>query len=466
MKIIGLLIICYVIYVAVSVYGFSLHQINQSDKDVQSTKVKSLDDLSSTVMMNESVAITSKIEDGLVLRGELIDQAETTLSLAQYKISDDDSGLYIIKKIEEAAKRGVNVQILVNGLSSSKRQISYLSILDEYENVEIKVVGGINLLKPWEMNNVLHDKLILVDDTYMLSSGRNISNRFMIPSDTESVTEDMDIVVKSEGKQTEDSLISQGRVYYDKLWQADYAKNKKRYDESSRSEKQKIKLDKMNQEMITSYADLLKEPCLENMTFSPIYNGYMTFNETNSIVKEPIVWKQVSTLINEANKQVDLMSPYVVLSNKMFNYLEPNDKRELNIITNSGASSPNVLAFGGYLKQKNKLLSQANIWEFQSKNSIHQKALLVDEKIIGVGSFNVDSRSTFFSSENMLLINSPMAAKELEKVIHSYEDRSLEADSLFGYKKSEKNIEESLSTAKRLLLKVISFFSPFFRIFL
>ena len=100
MKIIGLLIICYVIYVAVSVYGFSLHQINQSDKDVQSTKVKSLDDLSSTVMMNESVAITSKIEDGLVLRGELIDQAETTLSLARYKISDDASGLYIISFVK------------------------------------------------------------------------------------------------------------------------------------------------------------------------------------------------------------------------------------------------------------------------------------------------------------------------------------------------------------------------------
>lgn len=466
MKIIGLLIVIYVIYVVVSVYGFSIYQINQSDKEVQSTKVKSLDALSSTVMMNESVAITSRMEDGLVLRGELIDQAEKNLSIAQYKISNDESGLYIIKKIEEAAKRGVNVQILVNGLSSSKRQVSYLSILDEYDNVTIKVVGGINLLKPWEMNNVLHDKLILVDDRYMLSSGRNISNRFMIPSDTESVTEDMDIVVKSEGKQTDDSLISQGQAYYDELWQADYAKNKKRYDESARTEKQKIKLAKMNQEMIKNYSYLLEEPCLENMNFSPIYNGHMTFNETNTIVKKPIVWKQVSTLINQAESQVKLMSPYVVISNKMFNYLEPNKKRELSIITNSGASSPNVLALGGYLKQKNKLLSQANIFEFQSKNSIHQKALLVDEKIIGVGSFNVDSRSTFFSSENMLLINSPMAAKELETIFHSYEERSLEAKTLFDYKESEKDIEEPLSTAKRLLLKVISFFSPLFRIYL
>jgi putative cardiolipin synthase len=90
--------------------------------------------------------------------------------------------LYLVKKLEDAAKRGVDIQILINGLSNSKNSLSYLSLLDEYDNVEIKVIGGLNLFKPWEMNNVLHDKLILVDDTYLLSSGRSISNRFLLPS--------------------------------------------------------------------------------------------------------------------------------------------------------------------------------------------------------------------------------------------------------------------------------------------
>jgi putative cardiolipin synthase len=156
--------------------------MNQSNLAAQTTEVKSLEELSQTAVMNESVAINSKIEDSLALRGELIDQAETSLSLAQYKISNDESGLYLVKKLEDAAKRGVDIQILINGLSNSKNSLSYLSLLDEYDNVEIKVIGGLNLFKPWEMNNVLHDKLILVDDTYLLSSGRSISNRFLLPS--------------------------------------------------------------------------------------------------------------------------------------------------------------------------------------------------------------------------------------------------------------------------------------------
>lgn len=466
LKIVGGITLLYVIYAVASTYIYSLHQMNQSNLAAQTTEVKSLEELSQTAVMNESVAINSKIEDSLALRGELIDQAETSLSLAQYKISNDESGLYLVKKLEDAAKRGVDIQILINGLSNSKNSLSYLSLLDEYDNVEIKVIGGLNLFKPWEMNNVLHDKLILVDDIYLLSSGRSISNRFLLPTVSGSVTEDIDVVVKREGPQRNNSLIKQSRDYYDELWAMDYAKNKKNYKDSKILERNKTRLEAINEETKKHYQYLLEEPRLENMAFFPVNNGYLAFNETNKIVKMPIVWKQVSSLINEANEEVDLMSPYVVVSNKMFPYIDLEAERELNVYTNSGANSPNLLSFGGYIKQKNKLLDRAYVWEFQSKDFIHQKAMTIDEEILGIGSFNVDPRSTFLSSESMLFINSPMAAKELNEAMIEHKEKSLEAANRFEYKEDDKQIKLHLSKPKKMVLSTISFFSPWFRIFL
>ena len=465
-KIVGSLALIYVIYAVAGVYTYSLRQMNQSNLDVQSVEVKSLDDLSQKKMMNESVALNGNIEDSLALRGELIDQAETNLSLAQYKIANDESGLYIVKKLEAAAKRGVEILLLVNNLSNRTNSLSNLSLLDSYDNVEIKVVGGYNVLHPWETNNVLHDKFMLVDDTYFLSSGRSMSNRFLLPTSSRSVTEDMDILIKKEGILTRDSLIIQGREYFDELWAMDYSKKKKNYSDSNIFARNKVRLDKLDKKFNEDYGSLFEENRLETMDYYPINNGHLAFNETNSLVKKPVVWKQISTLVNQAEQEVDLMSPYVVVSNKMFPYLDLDASRELHIYTNSGANSPNLLSFGGYLKQKDQLMDGSSLWELQSEDFNHQKALSVDEQVIGVGSFNLDSRSTFLSSESMLIINSPMAVKELGNIMHQYEEKSLQAESRYDYKEMDEESVLSISKPKKWLLNSISVFSPLFRIFL
>lgn len=463
MMVISVILVVFILYSVIGTLAYTSYQIKKVNQSSQISEVMSLKELSKEAKINESVALTSRIEDGLALRGNLIDQAEETLFLAQYKISNDESGLFIVKKIEEAAQRGVEVKILINGLSNLKRKTSYLSLLDGYDNVEIKSVGGINLLKPWEMNNVLHDKLILVDDTYVLSSGRNISNRFMLPKESTKITEDMDVVIKKEGQIAQKSLIKETQLYYEKLWTADYSKQKKKYRRSKWLAKNQERLHKLNEQTLEENDSIFQKNPLTNLTFHPIKNGHLVFNETNKMIKQPIVWKQITTLINEAENHVDLMSPYVVLGNEMFSYLKHPKEKKFHIYTNSGGSSPNVLAFGGYLHQKERLLNKATIWEFQSEDSIHQKVIGIDQIIMGVGSFNVDTRSTFLSSENMFFINSPSGVKELDTIISGYQEERLEAAGLFDYKEDKQGIEKPISLLRKLLLRSISVISPLFR---
>lgn len=150
---------------------------------------------------NESVTINSQQNDALALRCELIDQAKDTLLISQYSIEDDDSGLIFIGKLLNAAQRGVKVKLLVNGLSNNMTLLSKipLTVFQSEPNIELKMIGGINFFKLWEINNILHDKLIIVDNNYFLSSGRNIGKRFMIQSEKYKNVEDMDIIVKKEG---------------------------------------------------------------------------------------------------------------------------------------------------------------------------------------------------------------------------------------------------------------------------
>lgn len=173
-KKIVIFLLIYFIYFGLCVCVYNLHQINLVAKEAEKDKTEPLKALYAKKIQNESVCVTAKLDQALALRCQLIDSAQSTLYISQYAISDDDSGLIFVGKLLEAAKRGVKIKLLLNGLATEMSITSRIpfEIFRDEKNIEVKTVGGLNLLKPWEINNVLHDKLILADDNYFLSSGK------------------------------------------------------------------------------------------------------------------------------------------------------------------------------------------------------------------------------------------------------------------------------------------------------
>lgn len=206
-----IVLLIYFLYFSLCVCIYNIHQINVAAKDAEKDATKSLKSLYNHKIQNESVCVTAKLDQALALRCQLIDQAKESLSISQYAISDDDSGLIIVGKLLAAAQRGVKIKLLLNGLATEMSITSRIpfEIFREKENIEVKTIGGLNLFKPWEINNVLHDKLILVDDNYFISSGKNIGNRFMLKSKDYEATYDFDLIVKKDGISSKNSLIKQ-----------------------------------------------------------------------------------------------------------------------------------------------------------------------------------------------------------------------------------------------------------------
>lgn len=466
MKIMATSLLVYSLYVLISLFGYSFIKMNVQNKSILDEEIVSLDEFtSSEPNLTETVALHSTVEGALQLRLDLIRSAKEELYISQYSIGHDKSGLMFVNEIKEAAQRGVKVKLLVNRFSNSVSKNSYLSVLDEFENVEIKVVGGINLLQPWKMNNVIHDKLIIVDNEYLLSSGRNVNDRFQVPSTKEAVVNDLDIIVQNGKHEKSPKIINEGKAYYNELWAADYAKNKKKYPNSRWLTTSSDFSNEVNQ-TTKELKDDIGQPVLSNLDFYPMDRAFFSYNSTNEWVKKPIVWAQMTAFMNQGTGKFKLISPYVVLTNPMQDYIKANNNTQLEIYTNSMSNSPNVLAFSGYLFQKNKLLEKADIWELQAENSNHQKAFLMEEGIVGVGSMNSDSRSAYFSSENMLIVQSEGLAKELQAVITRYENQSLKATGRTSYEENSSVTEKPVNLFKKILVNLLSVFSPFFRFLL
>ena len=87
-------------------------------------------------------------------------KAERTVNITSFEFRDDKSGHMIIAALNDAAKRGVKVKILVDsyhGLREIPRDKSFQALMNNPE-VEIKVYNPLDPLRLWKVNYRLHDK--------------------------------------------------------------------------------------------------------------------------------------------------------------------------------------------------------------------------------------------------------------------------------------------------------------------
>lgn len=126
---------------------------------------------------------------------EMIRNARHTIHLQVYILEDDETGRLVIEALEHAASLGVQVYIMVDGYASRSLPASFINEMGE-AGIRFRFFSPV-LKSPFlYFGRRLHHKIIVVDSSFALLGGINISNNY---NDTAGSKAWLDFALYTEG---------------------------------------------------------------------------------------------------------------------------------------------------------------------------------------------------------------------------------------------------------------------------
>ena len=413
------------------------------------------------------VYVLDKGEDALIARAWLADYAKQTIEVQYFIWSDDNIGTLASEALLRAADRGVKVRVIVDDLLIKAPDQTLLA-LALHPNIDIKIYNPqhsvgvpfhkrlLNIVTDFRgVNQRMHDKTFIVDGAIAITGGRNMATEYFDYNHSYNFR-DRDVLLLGKGV----ALIESS---FNRFWKSTLsAKVENLYDGIGIFQKNVQVEDKQVKQIYQSLHDYAQS----KTNFSAHLRGMISHipDAFNAISKQ-VIWTDVSIisdlpgknavaglhgggqstlalvkLLNQAQKQIIIQSPYLVMSDKAISLFQSAIDRgvKVHINTNSLAATDNIQAFSGYRNHREQLLKMGvNIYEYKpnplikkqliaasilaEKRSptfaIHAKTMVIDSETVFIGTFNFDPRSENLNTEIGVVIHNPDLAESVENAI-------------------------------------------------
>ncbi|MDP3607532.1 MAG: phospholipase D family protein [Methylophilus sp.] len=407
-------------------------------------------------------------EEALLARAWLADHAQKTIEVQYFIWSTDNIGILASEALLRAADRGVKVRVIVDDLLVDAPDKSLLA-LAKHPNIEIRIynpqhsVGTpfhkrlVNIAVNFRgVNQRMHDKTFMVDGKLAITGGRNMAAEYF-DYNSDYNFRDRDALLLG-------PVVEDMRTSFDKFWASPLsAPVEELYDGLGLVQKNvSVKADEIQK----IYADLHSYANNPD-NFSP-ENREAIQNTPQAFMRltKQVIWTEIefisdtpgknsnklllggggktteklAALVENAQSEIVIQSPYLVMSSEAIKLFKKAIKRgvKVQINTNSLAATDNVQAFSGYRNQRETLTKMGiEIFEFkpdaQIKHllvrhntngvlkppifAIHAKTMVVDHKIVYIGTFNFDPRSQNLNTEVGVILQNAQLAKEVQTAI-------------------------------------------------
>lgn len=378
----------------------------------------------------------SQGRDALGVRLQLAERAEKSIDLQYFLIKNDIAGAALLKSLLKAADRGVRIRLLLDDIFTKAPDRS-LMLLDQHENVEVRVfnpisrsgIWGLNFLTSFKQaNRRMHNKSFTVDNQASVVGGRNIADEyFQLKADE--LFEDFEVLAVGPIAQE----ISRS---FDRYWNhshavpvAHFISNKKNEDlvtvRAEVTEQLQQNYDTVYQQTMESH--LLQDLIADRLPLIPA-DARLLSDSPDKLINE--IGDEHMQLANDlrqvllsAKEEVIIITPYYVPRKQGIQLLRnlTNSGVRVVIVTNSLASTNHVAVHSGYSKyRKEALRAGAELYEVRANAgrelssrdddpvalTLHTKVFLFDRRYLFVGSLNLDPRSIEINAEMGLLIDS------------------------------------------------------------
>lgn len=433
-------------------------KIIASDFEYDPMKTPIAKQYKSELSRDKSVTGATLIEDGLsafVIRAAFTRMATKTIDLQTYIYSNDFSSHVLIGELKKAADRGVKIRILIDDYGTHS-DIADVILLNQHPNIEVKIFNAVRhrsrvlyypeiLLDFNRLNSRMHNKLFIIDNIAMITGGRNVASDYFMP-ETSSNFSDTDVLFI--GAVPRDATESFNRYWTHHLAvpasiipkaasKRALQKLERQFNEIRETSAKNMR--KYN--TIISWA--IREFKMKNFDFcwghgrfiaDPPEKVEMPKDKKEKYMGEIII--ALNKLWRDTKKNAYVSAAYLVPGKGGTNVMLRGKKNgvDITIVTNSLASTNATTVYGKWEKYRSELINAGvNVYEFMSAaentrgklydrdksrfSIMHSKTIVFDDKISWIGSFNLDPRSAYYNTENVVIFECPEFAEKLRNMI-------------------------------------------------
>lgn len=388
-------------------------------------------------------------------RISLIRHARKSLDVQYYYLRKDDAGLQLLRELREVAQRGVRVRLLVDDLFTTGEDELFASFA-AFPNVQVRLFNplpsragslplrlALSLHEFGRINHRMHNKLLVADNSFAVSGGRNIANEYFM-RDTAANFIDIDVLANG-------PIVREMSAAFDRYWNSGHvypieqvaplrlppAEARQRFDALAST---------ATPDVLLEPRDALDHPPVSEQLARGEFTRHwaparLFVDEPDKITRKDweayrgSVTEAAVELMDAAREQILVFSPYFIPGPVGMALIRRQIAAgvQVVVVTNSLGATDEPLAYAGYERYRTDMLKigvriheiapelSARSGRFgsfgASLSRLHGKLALIDHRHVFIGSMNLDNRSAAVNTELGLAIDSPALVDEFTRLI-------------------------------------------------
>lgn len=298
---------------------------------------------------------------------ELIQNAKHSIYIRVYIWNDDETGSSVAEALIEAAKRKVDVFVIADGYASQGLSKEFIRNLKKH-GVRFRYFEPLLRSSHFYFGRRMHEKIVSIDEQTALIGGVNFSDRY---NDINGVAAWLDYALQVEGE----AAFNVFQYCYNQ-WE--------------------------NNAPISKFnipGGLLNENCSVRIRFNDWVKG------------KNQIWRTYFDWFNQADESITIMCSYFLPGRVLRKHLGMAAKRGVKVkLILAGPSDVMLAKYAERYLYRWMLRNKIEIYEYQP-SVLHAKMMVVDNRWVTIGSFNVNNVSAYASMEmNFDVRNKPFAS--------------------------------------------------------
>jgi len=394
--------------------------------------------------------LVSEGTEAFVVRAHSARLAARSLDVQTYIWHVDPTGLFLAQQVLLAADRGVRVRLLVDDLDARAQNAGFAAIA-AHPNVEVRLFnpfasrqGSLQLASEGarnfaRINRRMHNKSWIADNRIALVGGRNLGDEYFAASEEVNFV-DLDFAMIG-------PVVRDVSASFDRFWNSPAAWPMELLDPEAISDAALASLRAELEASATAasngrYAQALRGddgirrlvsgdwPLRWAAKYRFVSDDPAKVTMKKRDAERATVGAALLPMVHDATQSLRVISPYFVPGEQGSAGLIARAQAgaSVQVLTNSLAANDVATVHGGYSRHRQPLIEGGvQLWELKplsgkstessftgsSGASLHTKALTADGRVLFVGSYNLDPRSTWLNCEQGVLVEDAALAGEL-----------------------------------------------------